>query len=62
MGKIFICINSLIYIHYHVGEELHIELDEISTEDVYSALKHTKPSALTMKDRYIQWQNKYESV
>ena len=44
------------------GEELHIELDEICTEDVYAALKHTKPSAQTMKDRYIQWQKNYESV
>ena len=45
-----------------LGEELHIELDNITTKDVEIALKHTKPSALGMKEKYAAWQKDYESV
>ena len=45
-----------------LGEELHIELDNITTKDVELALRHTKPSALGLKDKYLAWQRDYESV
>ena len=45
-----------------LGEELHIELDNITTKDVEIALRHTKPSALGMKEKYAAWQKDYESV
>uniref|UniRef100_A0A2C9JJS6 Katanin p60 ATPase-containing subunit A-like 2 n=1 Tax=Biomphalaria glabrata TaxID=6526 RepID=A0A2C9JJS6_BIOGL len=44
------------------GEDLHIQLDKIKTIDVLAALERTKPSAKTMKQKYIDWQKEYESV
>ena len=44
------------------GEELHIELDNITTQDVEVALKHTKPSVLGLQEKYAAWQKDYESV
>lgn len=44
------------------GEELHINLDTITTADVEAALNNTKPSAVTLKDKYLDWQKNYESV
>ncbi|XP_022105642.1 katanin p60 ATPase-containing subunit A-like 2 [Acanthaster planci] len=37
-------------------------IDPITTDDVISALAHTKPSAKLLKDKYIKWQREYESV
>ncbi|XP_072166686.1 katanin p60 ATPase-containing subunit A-like 2 [Diadema setosum] len=39
-----------------------LKLDPITTDDVDSALAHTKPSAKLLKDKYLQWQKEYESV
>ena len=47
---------------YFSGEELHIHLDKIKTNDVLAALERTKPSAKTMKQKYADWQREYESV
>ncbi|XP_059165954.1 katanin p60 ATPase-containing subunit A-like 2 isoform X2 [Physella acuta] len=44
------------------GQDLHIHLDKIKTEDVLAALERTKPSAKTMKQKYADWQREYESV
>ena len=43
------------------GDELHINLDTITTEDVEAALLHTKPSARGMTGKYMAWQQEYES-
>ncbi|BFY97854.1 hypothetical protein BsWGS_00894 [Bradybaena similaris] len=48
--------------HHTEGEELHIHLDKIKTEDVSAALERTKPSAKTMKQKYADWQRDFESV
>ena len=39
-----------------------LEIEPVSTEDVEAALKHTKPSARQLKDKYKDWQKEYESV
>lgn len=48
--------------HHSEGQELHIHLDKIKTSDILAALERTKPSAKTMKQKYIDWQREYESV
>ncbi|XP_015763080.1 PREDICTED: katanin p60 ATPase-containing subunit A-like 2 [Acropora digitifera] len=37
-------------------------IEPVKTEDVEAALKHTKPSARQLKDKYNDWQREYESV
>ncbi|ELU01316.1 hypothetical protein CAPTEDRAFT_183389 [Capitella teleta] len=44
------------------GTDLHVKLDTITTMDVESALKHTKPSARNLVVKYEAWQKEYESV
>ncbi|XP_013379501.1 katanin p60 ATPase-containing subunit A-like 2 [Lingula anatina] len=44
------------------GDELHVKLDKVITEDVLTALERTKPSARTLADKYLAWQKEYESV
>lgn len=39
-----------------------LEIEPVNTEDVEAALKHTKPSARQLKDKYKDWQREYESV
>ena len=39
-----------------------LEIEPVNTEDVEAALKHTKPSARQLKDKYKDWQKEYESV
>ena len=39
-----------------------LEIEPVNTEDVETALKHTKPSARQLKDKYKDWQKEYESV
>lgn len=39
-----------------------LEIESVKTEDVEAALKHTKPSARQLKDKYNDWQREYESV
>lgn len=39
-----------------------IEIEPVNTDDVEAALKHTKPSARQLKDKYKDWQKEYESV
>ncbi|XP_065911873.1 katanin p60 ATPase-containing subunit A-like 2 [Dysidea avara] len=43
-------------------EEAGITIEPVTTEDVNSALVHTKPSARQLTHKYIQWQKEYESV
>lgn len=44
------------------GEDLHVKLETIRTEDVLVAIDRTKPSARLLKDKYSRWQREYESV
>ncbi|KAL9986656.1 hypothetical protein ACROYT_G000828 [Oculina patagonica] len=39
-----------------------LEIEPVNTDDVEAALKHTKPSARQLKDKYKDWQKEYESV
>ncbi len=39
-----------------------IQLDPVTQEDMRAALATTKPSARTLKERYLQWQAEFESV
>ena len=39
-----------------------LEIEPVNTDDVDAALKHTKPSARQLKDKYKDWQKEYESV
>ena len=39
-----------------------LEIEPVNTEDVEAALRHTKPSARQLKDKYKDWQKEYESV
>lgn len=54
--------NKTFFLFLFSGEDLHIQLDKIKTIDVLAALERTKPSAKTMKQKYIDWQKEYESV
>ena len=47
---------------YISGDELHLDLDTITTNDVEIALRHTKPSAHGLKAKYLEWQKNFESV
>ncbi|XP_070543378.1 katanin p60 ATPase-containing subunit A-like 2 isoform X2 [Ptychodera flava] len=38
-----------------------LKVDPVTNHDVESALAHTKPSALKLKDEYVAWQKQYES-
>jgi len=61
-------IFDLLETHQTVGEDGRatplpkLEIEPVSTEDVEAALKHTKPSARQLKDKYKDWQKEYESV
>ncbi|KAF6032592.1 KATNAL2 [Bugula neritina] len=44
------------------AEEPHIALDPVTTQDVQSAIAHTKPSARLLTEKYKKWQQEYESV
>ena len=39
-----------------------IQLDCITTDDVEKVLTTSKPSGNAFKDRYLQWQNDFQSV
>ncbi|XP_052598540.1 katanin p60 ATPase-containing subunit A-like 2 isoform X1 [Peromyscus californicus insignis] len=39
-----------------------IQLDTVTTEDFLDVLAHTKPSAKNLSERYLDWQEKFESV
>ncbi|XP_063133738.1 katanin p60 ATPase-containing subunit A-like 2 isoform X5 [Rattus norvegicus] len=41
---------------------LGIQLDTVTTEDFLDVLAHTKPSAKNLTERYLAWQEKFESV
>ncbi|KAK2193721.1 hypothetical protein NP493_7g01027 [Ridgeia piscesae] len=55
--KIFAALDN-----HSEGEDLHINLERIETNDIEVALQHTKPSARAHKDKYLSWQRDYESV
>jgi len=40
----------------------NITLDPVLNEDVLASIKNTKPSAHTLKGKYIAWQQEFESV
>jgi hypothetical protein len=52
--------------NWHVGSDGdisdHLKFDPILQQDVEAALSHTKPSAQTLKEKYVEWQCQYESV
>ena len=60
--------SQISVILYAVGEDGRatplpkLEIEPVSTGDVEAALKHTKPSARQLKDKYKDWQKEYESV
>uniref|UniRef100_A0A8C6HIU5 Katanin p60 ATPase-containing subunit A-like 2 n=1 Tax=Mus spicilegus TaxID=10103 RepID=A0A8C6HIU5_MUSSI len=39
-----------------------IQLDTVTTQDFLDVLAHTKPSAKNLTERYLAWQEKFESV
>nr|XP_020662192.1 katanin p60 ATPase-containing subunit A-like 2 isoform X3 [Pogona vitticeps] len=39
-----------------------IQLDTVTTEDFLDVIKHTKPSAKNLSQKYIDWQREFESV
>ncbi|XP_028318938.1 katanin p60 ATPase-containing subunit A-like 2 isoform X2 [Gouania willdenowi] len=39
-----------------------IELETVTTADFLDVITHTKPSARTLMDRYVEWEREYESV
>ena len=43
-------------------ENAGIHIEPVTTEDLNSALLHTKPSARQLTHKYIEWQKEYESV
>lgn len=45
-----------------LGQDLEIQLETITTDDVVAALAKTKPSARAMAKKYLDWQHEYESV
>lgn len=59
----YVC-ASVLYLIYHTVqlEDAGIHIDPITTEDLNSALVHTKPSARQLTHKYIEWQKEYESV
>ena len=57
------CISAISMVCYTVQlEEAGITVEPVRTEDINSALVHTKPSARQLTHKYIQWQKEYESV
>ena len=45
------------------GDALTVQLDTIKTQTVEEVLMRTKPaSALYLQDKYLKWQEEYESV
>jgi len=43
-------------------ENAGIHIEPVTTEDLNSALVHTKPSARQLTHKYTEWQKEYESV
>ncbi|MEJ1286015.1 katanin p60 subunit A-like 2 [Cricetulus griseus] len=56
-------IFSLLENHQPEGSSLpEIHLDTVTTKDFLEVLAHSKPSAKNLTQRYLAWQDKFESV
>ena len=55
---------SVLYFYYYAVqlENAGIHIEPVTTEDLDSALLHTKPSARQLTHKYTEWQKEYESV
>lgn len=62
--------ETCVYVHFSTImlyctvqlENAGIHIEPVTTEDLNSALVHTKPSARQLGHKYTEWQKEYESV